>query len=305
MFQVVKRRQTLLPLLSLFSACALDGSDRSLPPPTAPGGVLAYVSQGLDFRDDIFMLSADGRVDSNLTRSAGFDSWPTWSPDGKRIAFESERAKTGNLDLFILTLDGSAATRRITFDTIAPDAQPAWSPLGTRIAFTSNRDSALLDIYLIDTAGTNLKRLTTDPGNSVQPSWSPDGSRIAFASDRAGNGDIFVMDTLGGSIVNLTNDPSQDLTPSWSPDGQKVVFMSDRGGMGFAIWIMNADGSGQTRISASSPPCELPHWQPAAQRVAFDCDGDVFVMNPDGTNRVQITHTGNTQRSEVMPRWKP
>lgn len=276
-----------------------------MPAATAPGGIFAYVSQGLDLRDDIFMLSADGKVDSNLTRNGGVDSWPSWSPDGKRIVFESERAKALNNDLYILTLDGSAATRRITFDTIAQDAQPSWSPLGNRIAFASTRDSAGSDIYLVDTTGANVTRLTTDPQSSVHPAWSPDGSKIAFASNRAGNGDVFVMDTLGGTVVNLTNNDSQDLTPSWSPDGQKIVFMSDRGGAGFAIWIMNADGSSQAKISASAPPCELPHWQPAGQRVAFDCDGDVFIMNPDGTNRLQITHTGNTTRTEIMARWKP
>lgn len=295
----------LLLLFGIITGCALGQDDPSTVPATAPGAPFAYVSQGLDLRDDVFLLSADGKVDSNLTRSAGYDSWPAWSPDGLKIAFESERATAGTSDIFVLTLDGSVATTRITFDTLNSDVQPAWSPLGNRIAFVSSRDSAGFDIYLMDVTGANVTRLTTDAQHSVQPAWSPDGGKLAFATNRTGAGEVFVMDTLGGNVVNLSNASGEDLTPAWSPDGQKIAFMSDRGGGGFAIWVMNADGSNQVKISTSTPPCELPHWQPGGQRVAFDCDGDVFIVNPDGTNRTQITHTRNTVRSEVMARWKP
>jgi len=300
-----RRLRQILLCNCLVSACSLSQDNGSNTPATAPGKPFAYVSQGLDLRDDIFMLSADGKVDSNLTRSAGYDSWPAWSPDGAKMAFESERAKAGISDIFVLTLDGSLATARITFDTLHSDVQPAWSPLGDRIAFVSNRDSAGFDVYLMDVNGANVTRLTTDAQSSVQPAWSPDGSKLAFVSDRAGNGDIFVMDTTGGNVVNLTNNAAQDLTPAWSPDGAKIAFMSDRGDANFAIWVMNADGSGPVKISTSTPPCELPQWQPGGQRIIYDCDGDIFLSNPDGTSKVQITHTGNTTRSEVMARWKP
>lgn len=294
-------------LFCAISGCALGQDDPAMTPATAPGQPFAYVSQGLDLRDDVFLLSADGKVDSNLTRSGGYDSWPSWSPDGLKIAFESERATLGASDIFVLTLDGSVATARITFDTVHSDVQPAWSPLGNRIAFVSSRDSAGFDIYLMDVDGGNVTRLTTDAEHSVQPAWSPDGSKLAFASNRTGSGEVFVMDTLGGNVVNLTNAAGEDLTPAWSPDGQRIAFMSNRGATGsaYAIWVMNADGGNPVKISPSAPPCELPHWQPGGQRVIYDCDGDIFMVNPDGTNRVQITHTGNTQRSEVMARWKP
>ena len=80
-------------LACLFSACFLGNDDGAMIPATPPGFPFAYVSQGLDLRDDVFLLSADGKVDSNLTRRGGYDSWPSWSPTGLKIVFESERAK--------------------------------------------------------------------------------------------------------------------------------------------------------------------------------------------------------------------
>src|SRR6185436_7223043 len=99
-----------------------------------------------------------------------------------------------------------------------------------RIAFVSNRDSAGIDIYLMDPDGSNVRRLTTDSSSEAQPAWSPDGGRIAFVSDRRGAGgtDIYVMDTLGTNVVNLTNDAAVDLAPAWSPDNQKIAFHSNR-----------------------------------------------------------------------------
>jgi len=290
-------------ILAAGAACALD-PDRLLPP-IAPGHPLAYVSQGLAFNDDIFLLSADGASDVNLTLFTAYDSWPSWSPDGAKIAFESNRDEPLFTELYVLTLVGGNVFR-LTVDTGFHDAQPAWSPLGNRIAFVSDRDSAGYDIYLITTAGSAITRLTTDSANATQPAWSPDGTKIAFATDRDGpNGEIYVMDTLGGNQVNLTNNPANDLAPAWSPDGTKIAFMSTRDTAGVAIWVMNTNGTNPVRVSPASPPCELPSWTPDSQRIAFDCDSDIWVVNANGTGLVQITRTTNQQRGEVMPRWKP
>jgi len=113
------------------------------------------------------------------------------------------------------------------------------------------------------------------------------------------------MDTLGGNVVNLTNSPSVNLAPAWSPDGTKIAFHSNRDPTGFAVWVMNADGTNLQEISPANPPCELPSWTPDGLRIAFDCDGDIYVASPDGSNRQRITRTTNQQRLESMPRWKP
>lgn len=296
-------RLTAALVLATGAACALEPD--TLLPPLAPGHPIAYVSQGLAFRDDIFLLSADGQSDVNLTLFTAYDSWPAWSPDGAKLAFESNRDEPLLTEIYVLTL-ATGFVFRLTDDTGHTDAQPAWSPLGDRIAFVSDRDSAGYDIYLVNPNGAGVTRLTSDSTNSTQPAWSPDGTKIAFATDRDGpNGEIYVMDTLGGNLVNLTADPANDLTPVWSPDGTKIAFMSNRDTTGFAIWVMNANGTNPVRVSPTTPPCELPSWRPDGQRIAFDCDADIWIANPDGSGLLQITRTTNQQRSEVMARWKP
>ena len=296
-------RLVVASLATLGLACALE-PDQVLPP-IAPQHPVAYVSQGLAHNDDIFLLSANAQSDVNLTQFTAYDSWPSWSPAGDKIVFESNRDEPLFTELYVLTLVGGNVFR-LTVDTGFADAQPAWSPLGDRIAFVSNRDSVAYDIYLVTPNGTSLTRLTNDSTNDVQPAWSPDGTQIAFATDRDGpNGEIYVMDTLGGNQVNLTNHPANDLTPTWSPDGTKIAFGSSRDSTGFSVWVMNANGSSPVRVSPTSPPCELPSWTPDGLRIAFDCDGDIWVANADGTGLQRITRTTNQQRSEVMARWKP
>lgn len=283
--------------------CGLDPDP--LQPPQPPGHTLAYVSSGLGNADDIFVLSADAATDDNLTNFAAYDSWPAWSPDGTQMAFESNRDDPMFTEIYVVQVDSGYLTR-LTADTGFADAQPAWSPLGNRIAFVSDRDSAGFDIYLMNTDGGSVKRLTTDAENSVQPAWSPDGGTLAFATDRNGApGEIYVMDTTGGNLLNLTNHTASDLTPTWSPDGTEIAFMSDRDSSSFAIFIMNATGGNVRRVSPAFPPCGVPSWSPDGARLAFECDADVYVVNTDGTGLSRITRTGNTQRSETQPRWKP
>jgi len=301
---MTKSRLTICLVLALVPACVLE-PDRPLPP-LPPGHALAYISQGIAFRNDIFILSASADTDENVTLFSSYDFWPSWSPDGSQIAFESNRDDSLRSEIYVLTVPTSSLSR-ITDDTGFVDAQPAWSPLGDRIAFVSNRDSAGTDIYLMDVTGNNVRRLTTDPGNDAQPAWAPTGDRIAFVSDRIGGGgtDIFVMDTLGNNVVNLTNNSAIDLAPAWSPDGSKIAFHSSRDPAGFSVWVMDADGASPVKVSPSNPPCELPSWTPDGQRLAFDCDGDIYVSSADGSNRQRITRTSNQQRLETMARWKP
>lgn len=294
--------------LAAGAACSLEPDP--LVPPLPPGRDLVYVSNGPGGRYDLFFLSATAQTDSNLTFHAAYDGWPSWSPDGQQLAFatdrDSERAllQERTTAIYILTVGVPGATR-VTTDTANHYTQPVWSPSGNRIAVVSNRDSTGLDVYLVNVDGGNLKRLTTDSSNNAQPTWAPSGLQLAFATDRTGDGEIFVMDTAGGAQMNLTNNTADDLAPAWSPDGAKIAFMSDRDGL-FGIWVMNADGSNPMRVSPQNGlECELPSWTPDSQRLAFDCDVDIFVANADGSNVTRVTRTSNLQRIEIMARWRP
>jgi Tol biopolymer transport system component len=141
-----------------------------------------------------------------------YDDDPVWSPDGKLIAFVSNR--DGNDEIYVMNADGSNQ-RRLT-DTPSSDSEPNWSPDGKYIAFDSNRDGNT-EIYVMNADGSNQRRLTNDTIDNFQPDWSPDGKNIAFVSNRDGNREIYVMNADGSNQTRLTNNTVSDYDPVWSP----------------------------------------------------------------------------------------
>ena len=216
---------------------------------------------------EIFLMNADGSGVTRLTNRPDSGSYsPTWSPDGRRIAFQSTAFgfpgfSIQAVDIYAMDADGSNQVR-LTADP-AFDLAPAWSPDGSRIAFSSRRDGDE-ELYVMNADGSNPQRLSHNPGLDQQPTWSPDGTRIAFTSDRDADPaidgrDIYAMNAADGQgVVRLTNDPAYDAGPAWSPDGLRIAFASGRDGSG--LFIMNADGSGVVRIRAgfAGPPSWAP-----------------------------------------------
>jgi Tol biopolymer transport system component len=157
------------------------------------------------------------------------------------------------------------------------------------IAFTSERDGNG-NIYLMKTDGSNLQRLTDDPGYDAWPTWSPDGSRIAFVSTRSGNPDIYVMDIDGTDIQQLTDNSANDLWPEWSPDGTRIVFTSNREG-NFDIYVMDANGGNLQRLTSLSSSEDFPAWSPDGSRIVFSRIGGsdgTYIMNADGSDEQKI-----------------
>ena len=210
---------------------------------------------------EIYVMDADGGNQQNLTNDPKDDRSPSWSPDGKRIAFHSNRDKDnpGNTDIYVMDADGGNL-QKLT-ENPNEDEYPSWSPDGKRVAFMSVREGRNHNIYVMDADGGNLQKLTENLKNNWFPSWSPDGKRIAFASDRKGdlvNFEIYVMDADGGNQQRLTENRVYDWSPSWSPDGERIAFMSDRDGNN-EIYVMDADGGNQQNLTNN------PHddWSPA------------------------------------------
>jgi Tol biopolymer transport system component len=284
----------------LGAACGKDAPTGGDPGP----GQFAFVSDVHLGQYDVYVMNTNGSGLRPLTTNLADDWWPTWSPDGMKVAFQSNRNLTpgGNvsqLDIYVVSADGTGETR-LTTDT-TNEAQPAWSPDGAKIAFVSDRDSSN-EVYVMNADGTGVTRLTADPLADEQPTWSPDGTKIAFVSNRDGNPDVWVMNADGGNPLNLTNNAATDVGPAWSPDGTRIAFHSARPG-NFAIFVMNADGTGVQQLTGEGVPDELPAWSPDGTRIAFDSDGELWVMHADGTGLAQVTHSKFVL--DFMPRWHP
>ena len=138
---------------------------------------------------DIYVARVKGGRLRRLTRDVGNDTQPAWSPNGKRIAFTSDRA--GNQDVYTVRPNGRGL-RRLT-GTAAEDSAPSWSPNGKRIAFTSDREGNE-DVFSMTARGKALRRLTRGAADEADPAWSPNGRRIAYAV--AGRG-LYVMGPTG------------------------------------------------------------------------------------------------------------
>ena len=252
---------TISPSGTGLSRVTTNASDDLYPAWSADGSKTAFTSTR-DGSWEIYSMNPDGSSETRLTFNAPQDQQPAWSPDGTKIAFVSRR--DGNNEIYVMNADGSAQTRLTNITQTCVDSsicdnwEPAWSPDGSKIAFRSGIDGNW-EIYVMNSDGTGLTRLTNNFAGDVWPAWSPNGSKIAFSSQRDGNGEIYAMNSDGSGQTRLTNSSAEDQMPTWSPDGSKIAFQSNRDGNA-EIYTMSADGSNQTRLTSNPANDGAPDW---------------------------------------------
>ena len=274
---------------------------------------LVRLSDAKDPFTGIVVMNSDGSGQTRLIFDRGDDWGPDWSPDGSKIIFQGRR--DSSIKIFVVNADGFGEIQ-LTFG-VGIDWSPRWSPDSKKIVFTSDR-TGNDEIYVMNANGSGVIQLTHNPASDGPPSWSPDGKRIVFDSDRDGDVEIFVMNVDGSGQTQLTFNKVLDTGPQWSPDGRRIAFyggsscgteyycIAPSSQINDAIFVMNADGSGQTQLTHNPADDTSPNWSPDGKKISFtsDRDGDqeIYVMNADGSRQTRLTFN---QGNDLLPDWSP
>ena len=203
------------------------GGQTYLSPKWSPDGkwlALTNTDGSPDGMTDVCVMDIEGNELKNLTQSPGIDEVGSWSPDGSKIVFFSNR--DGNWEIYVMDSNGKNQVNLTNHPAL--DAAPTWSPDGTKIAFHSNREGDQDDIYAMNPDGANVMNLTRHPWEDRTPAWSPDGRWIAYHAFQVGKRpDIYVMDANGDNQKQLTGSPKADTDPTWViPDRSLSVEVS-------------------------------------------------------------------------------
>jgi hypothetical protein len=170
---------------------------------------------------DIYVSGVDGLGVRRLTTDHAPDFVPVWSPDGRTIAFDSDRS--GQTQVYAMDTDGS--NQRLLIGGPGRSFVGSWAPDGTKLAFASDRDGNF-EIYVAAADGTGVTRLTDNAASDYDPKWSPDGRRLLFVSFRDGEAELYLMDASGGYATNVTMNHTLDVRAgaAWSPDSSRILF---------------------------------------------------------------------------------
>lgn len=191
----------------------------------------------------------------------------------------------------------------------SPERQVTAVVESEQLVFDSTRGSGYRDLYVMDSDGSDVSRLSRAETNSFAGPWSPDGQRIVFTGFGLTNSYIAVINADGsGQMILSQIDGSDEAFPDWSPDGQQIAFTSRRDGNN-EIYLMNADGTNPIRLTNEPGDDFAPSWSPDGSQIVFVSDRDqqagiydLYIMNADGSGVTRLT---NDPAIDYSPDWSP
>jgi TolB protein len=261
--------------------------------PTPPDDFWVSYNSDVNGNRDIFLLDPNTGEKREVITDPSHDKVGTWSPDGKFLAFESNRGSTIYYQIYLFDNDQGRITK-LTESGECSNWSPTWSPDGKRITFYSNCEDNKRDIYIMNRDGSGRKKLTSSSGENKFPVFSPNGNSIAFTST-SNSGDQIVLMNVDGSEERIIAD---GCSANFSPDGNWLWFSTTCEDSD--IKRIQINGSNVSTIGSMFG--HNPSVSPNGQFVVFQADNDIWIMDVDGSNPTQLT-SGSAM--EGAPSWRP
>lgn len=288
-------------------------------PALSPDGkLISFISLGNFLRGEVFpdLWLGDAETGKRIKRlvkstiTADFEelrllySQSSFSPDGKLLAFTAQRE--GRDILHVLDVQRRKVIK--SYDTgLEWVTSPSWSPDGKQIV-VSGTSTGLTDLFIVDVATGNLRRLTNDKYGDLQPAWSPDGRTIAFATERGDHTELDLLrlgpwrialyDVATGGVTVLTGQDGLNINPQWAPDGKSIAFVSDRTGIA-NIFLYDLESKEHYQLTnVMGAVSGFTEYSPAITW-ARDADKLAFTYYEDGDYTVWMTE--NPRRLKGAP----
>ncbi|MEJ5301652.1 MAG: hypothetical protein WHS38_11750 [Thermodesulforhabdaceae bacterium] len=271
---------------------------------TGEGGVfstkIAFVNkEGKVSR--IYMVDFDGSNPTLLTPREELAMSPSWSPDGRFIAYVGFR---GNKTALCVLDVGSRIVRDFFLGGTISNVR--FNPQRDLIAVSVARSDSGPEIVGVDPQGNIVGRLVSGGWNiKTSPSWSPDGRKIAYVSNETGNPQIYVYDVSTGSKRRITFSGDYNTSPSWSPKGDWIAYSGLSGGH-HHIFIVNPETSSTMQLTNGNYNNEAPTWSPDGRMIAFQSSRSgrnaIWVMLRNGADARLLTEMPGDQ---ILPSWSP
>ena len=254
---------------------------------------------------EIYIADYDGFNPRRVTVNRALNLSPSWSPDGRSLAYAS--TATGFWDVYVQNIyEVGRLSRPAAGTEVVQNMMPAWSPDGSRMAFASTRDGRM-EIYVANRDGSSLRRLTNRAGDNLAPTWSPSGGQIAFVSGRSGVQQIYVMEADGTQVEYLNCGAPKCDRPSWSEAVNKIAYTCGSDAAGYNICVIDMASRQIVNLTEGQPgSSEQPMFAPNGRHIVFTTTrwGHRQLATIDLTGRVsprRLTNTGNNN----YPAWSP